>query len=283
MKTILLASTLALIAVGSWLGATLLAGANDEPPTDLIKTGAMIGTVAKAVQSDLKRSWYDWETLEKKVIVKRLERRSTDDAFAEQVQTIELDRFPIDASWRCDGQGEIREIFVAELESDGTSVIERLQFLYAARPGAFVPIDQRPLPRVQRTPIFRGDQLGRIRSLRVDPRGRYLLFLTRENPTLYRLDLTDPPSAPAVLLTTEDQPYLSRVGWVNFRQHRTEGRHVHLIPGTPWEVHRGADSDTLILRDPENDGTFETADLVSEEAWSQLGYDSADPWIRLCH
>ncbi|MEQ8765798.1 MAG: hypothetical protein RL885_17880 [Planctomycetota bacterium] len=271
------------VGLGSWVGASKMSSAADEPPTDLFKTGAMIGTAAKAVQADLKKSWYDWDTLEKSLTIKRRERPAITDDFVEQVQTIDVGRFVIDASWRCDRQGEIREIFAAEIDVDGTSVIERFRFLYPAKPGAYTPIDQRPMPRAQRQVIYQGDDLGRIRSLRVDPKGRYLLFLTRENPALYRIELTTPPSAPAAVLTSSELPYLAKVGWINMRQHRTEGLHVHLIPGSPWEIHRGPDSDVIILRDPENDGTFETADLVSEEAWSQLGYDSSDPWIRLCH
>lgn len=142
-------------------------------------------------------------------------------------------------------------------------------------------LTERPLPTLARRRIYRGETMGRIKSIAPDPLGRFLLFLTRENRTLYRIDF--PGSSPAVLLDQGTTPYLANVGFIMVRQHATEGRHVHLCVGTSWETDLTQPRSVIILRDGDDDGQFDAPEVVSMAQWRAYGYDSAGAWVPVCH
>ena len=77
-------------------------------------------------------------------------------------------------------------------------------------------------------------------------------------------------------------PYLANCGVVNVRQHDTEGRHYHVGPGNRWHPDLSTFPQTIILRDPDNDGAFDPPELVSHQQWTQYGYDSIAAWGLLC-
>jgi len=253
----------------------------EEPPFDMVKMG--LGTSAKAVRTDLKRSWYDWETLEKKVIVKRREREKVSDIFVQQVQELSTSFFVVDVRWRCDGTDQIKELFVAGIDSGGDSVIERWNFTYPAIPvpvGGDVPIDERPLPSVAREQVYRGNALGRVKTLSPDPDGRFVLFLTREARTLYRIDL--PSGTPYVEVDQNTVPFLASVGVVDVSRHVTEGLQYHLYGSSRWHQDHTLPQDVIILRDGDNDGVFDAPEVVDMQTWNQYGYDTGSAWLKIC-
>lgn len=268
-------------------------GHSTEPPPDMIKLSPFIATSSKGVKTDLKRSWYDWNTLDKKVEVKRRERQ-LGSAWSEQVQEIATQYFPVDVRWRCDGATEIGELYVAGVYENGDAVVEKWTFTYppstvgSPRPDSqvgvrYVPLDQRPLPTMTPVELYRGTAIGRIRTLEPDPEGRFLLLLSREKPTLYRIRfLGSAVSPPTVELSQATMPYLASCGVVDVSQHESEGRQYHVYPGHRWHPDLSTARSTIVLRDRDNDGIFDPPELVSSQQWTRYGYDSYTAWTPLC-
>jgi len=279
MKALLVAfmSACALLAVqGKTYG--------QEPPVDMVKPSVIVGAVAKAVRTDLKRSWYDWNSLEMQVIIKRRERKTENDDFHEHVQELSTSFYVTDVRWRCDGEDEINELFVAGVNEDGSSVVERWKFYYTApvfdENGRYITIDNRRLPSVRRKQVYRGSSLGRIRTLQPDPDGRFVLFVTRETPTLYRIDL--PSGVPSVALDQSVDPFLSNVGVVGIRKHASEGIQYHLYAGTRWHYDSSVPGEVIVLRDGDNDGVLDAPELVTPVMWEKYGYNAGSSWVKFC-
>lgn len=253
-------------------------------PQELIKTGIRLGSAAKAVRTDLKISWYDWSTLERQVIVKRRERQLATDGFVEQVQRISTPYFVTDVRWRCEGADEIKNLYVAGVYESGDSVIERWVFTYPSAvdsAGNYVPLDERPFPMIAKRRIYQGDALGRVRSLGPDPLGRFVLFLTYDDPKLYRIDAV-PGNPVSVALDTATEPYLANVGVITIARHATEGPHVRLGVGTRWEVDLKQPRKVIVLRDGDDDGVFDPPELLTMEQWAERGYGNATAWVPVC-
>src|SRR5262245_65039366 len=85
----------------------------------------MIGTAAKAVIQDLKCIWYDWNTLQRTVTIKRRERCSASDPWEEEVQQYRTAYYVVDARTTCSDEDEIEDLFLAGVYGDGDSCIER--------------------------------------------------------------------------------------------------------------------------------------------------------------
>ncbi len=151
-RSLLLASIL--IAV-SGVGYSYLWNARkpqvSEPPTALIKQGAMAGTAAKAAQSDLRSSYHDWDTLKKLVTVKRRERLSAGEVWDEQVQELSASFFILDVRWVCGEGDQIKKLFVAGVYPGGDACLEQWKFTYKLGSPEYVPISQRALPSVTRS------------------------------------------------------------------------------------------------------------------------------------
>lgn len=261
-----------------------------EPPADMVGLGFFS---SKSVHTELKRSWYVEDTLGKKVKIKRRE-RPVDGPWSEQVQEIATAYYPVDVRWRCDGASEINELFVAGVYDAGDAVVEKWTFTYPdpavgskpvdSRMGrAYAPLADRPLPTMTPERLYRGTAIGRIRTLEPDPEGRFVLLLTRENPTLYRIGfLGGAVRPPTPELSQATMPYLASCGVVSVSQHATEGRHYNVYPGNRWHADLSTSPSTIILRDPDNDGVFGPPEFVSSQQWTRYGYDAYTAWARLC-
>jgi len=260
----------------------------------MIKFGVGIGTSATAVRTEIKRSWYDWRTTEKEVHVIRRERQ-VGQPFVEQRQVISTSYFVTDVRWRCDGATEIRELFVAGVYANGDAVIEKWEFSYPdsavdSEPinsngqvtSVYVPLSDRPLPTFSTTEIYRGTTIGRIRTIEPDPEGRFVLALTRETVTLYRIIiLGGMASPPAVKLSQATEPNLANAGTITILQHNSEGRQYHLGGGSRWSDDPSLNW-VIILRDGDNDGSFDPPEYVTAQQYKQYGYDQAGAWAKLC-
>lgn len=251
-----------------------------EPLDDLVKS-TVPGNLAKAVHLDLVRSWYDWATVLKTVSVIRRERQSTTSPWYEQIQDLSTSYYPVDVRSLCSSDGQISEMYVAGVYPNGDACIERWVVTYPpANSLTYVPISDRRMPTVRRAELYRGQQYGHIRSIEPDPDGRFVLFLTLETPTLYRLPL--PSGSISVELSQSSVPYLSNVKQVLVRQHATEGRQYHLLTSTRWEANLAGPNNFIVLHDADNDGRFDAPVVLTPQNWTDLGYDSATAWVTIC-
>jgi len=254
-----------------------------EPPRELIKA-PILGSVGKAARSDLVRSWYDWDTLDKLVTVQRRERETTTSAWSEQVQELTTSYFVVDVRPVCGPNHQISELFVTGVYPAGQSCIERWVFTYPATAipvgGGYVPLAQRRFPGVSRQEILRTSQYGHIRSIEPDPQGRFVLFLTHEQHVLYRKPL--PTGDVVVELAVATEPYLAQMQQVIIQRHVTQGAMIHLSPASRWHASPGAVRDSMLMIDSTNDGVFETRLRLTDAQWESAGYQDTAAWVNLC-
>jgi hypothetical protein len=113
-----------------------------------------------------------------------------------------------------------------------------------------------------------------------DPDGRFLLFLTYESHNLYYLPL--PSGTPTLLLSSSTTPELANVGQIMIWQHATQGRKCILPYGTRWDHVFDSDQRTIILTDSENNGSFETTEILTPAQWQSRGYVLTGNWVPFC-
>ena len=65
------------------------------------------------------------------------------------------------------------------------------------------------------------------------------------------------------------------------RQHRDEGRQMHLYESPRWYADLDLSREILILRDAQNDGIFEDVETLSPGDWENAGY-SQGVWNSTC-
>lgn len=278
-KTIGLTSAVGLLLIlGATIGTVLRARASQGngilPPDDLIKLDLLPGTSGKAVYTDLKKSWYNWATLDQVVTVKRRERADSSSPWSESIQELSTSYYPVDVRWRCSGSDEIDELYVAGLYPNGDSCVERWRFKYGLSLGG-----AKRLPRLGRTELFRGSDLGMIRCVEPDPDGRFLLLLTYETPALYRLDLAD--GTVSLELQQSQVPVLSEMKHIYFHQHLFQGRMATLGKNRRSDGVVVAPRNYIVLIDSDNDGVFAPPAVFTLEEW-ESAYEVPGSFIDLC-
>lgn len=259
----------------------------DTPPMELV---AALDPFAASmvVSTDLKISYFDWETLLKRVTITRKEREFSSEpwsAFSIQKQRLSTSYFVLDVRGQCDpATSEIGALYVAGVHGENppkakTAVIERWTFDYPAAATPYTPLEDRPRPTVQRMEILRTTQYGLIRAIEVDPEGRFLLFVTYDNPRLFRIDLQ--LGDVDLLHTQATIPELPEVGSILAREHAVEGRQFQLLLETRWSSFANTER-WIVLPDPDNDGILGTPEVLLRASGEARGYFDDDSWIRPC-
>lgn len=190
-----------------------------------------------------------------------------------------------DVSWvtgTCDASQRVGALYVAGVYDNGSSVIEKWAFNYSPIGGGNGGLAGEPA--VSRTVLFLGASIGKVLSLAADPSERFLLLLTTAPCAVYKLNLTGVGS-PQKILDSVDSPDLVDAKFVKFRIHKSEGPKYVLRNFLPWRLSQfwssGVPEKTLLLSDPEDDGSF-VVDVYSEAQWIAAGYDQASNWDVVC-
>ncbi|MBL8842102.1 MAG: hypothetical protein JNL90_11320 [Planctomycetes bacterium] len=237
--------------------------------------------VLSARDSELARCVLRWsQGPNAQVTVIRKERESTaaTAAWSVQEQLLPVGFVPTAVEPRVAG-GQLTELYLAGMRTDGSAIVECWSFEYGATPtGApYVALAQRPLPIVQRATRLASTAYGTIRALGVDPEDRFLLFLSYEKPALWKLAL--PGDGVTKLHDATSLPALAHKGSIRFRTHVTEGRQVHLTNRQPYQRPDPSLPDPLVvLRDRDDDGTFDSVWVPTDAEWSAGKYDRAESW-----
>lgn len=203
----------------------------------------------------------------------------------------------------CCGRAGGNILYVAGISPDGSDVIERLN--YGTRKGGYEVQIQSPaaqpigtpmpaysaqealngttfaIPQTQhaparRTVIYSGTAMGHVRSMDVDPEGRYLLVLGFWSGSVFQLDLTAPTITPAVLFSAAQLPQLAKARTLELCFHLTEGRKVELTESSGCVL--PIDCKWMLLNDSNNDGVFESTVTLDRAAWLSSGYDEYSNW-----
>ncbi len=142
--------------------------------------------------------------------------------------------------------------------------------------GVFVPPPQRQRtsqPTDTREEIYRGSAFGGTVCAAVDPDGRFLILLGRDERSLYQVPLAEGAS-PSVLYTTNEIPDLVKIGSIGRGLHSSGSRALILTPaGNPnWF----AAPLRVPIFDEDNDGVFDYFVALTLEQWDA---SLADTWI----
>jgi hypothetical protein len=242
----------------------------------------------------------DFDGGTKDVVVRISERPTLDDTAWETSEIDEATSFYVTAAaW----QEGLRRVYVAGIENDDQDVIER--WAYAPRSGGYfvqrttgpvqpigtampeyaaqeslggatyesLPTRLSPATRVR---VYRGTSIGHIRSMVVEPEGRFLLVLTYPDRALYRIDLTQSGYPRTLLHSVGTLPHLQSATTLRVREHSTDGRAYSL-----FEIYGSflpSGYSVTLLFDPENDGILSAPVTLTAPEWIAAGYESDAAW-----
>jgi hypothetical protein len=278
-RVVVVASLFAIGIAAYPLSKKLLQTVPEPPPAlsqvpDTTYPSAQIDTATK-------RAWISFGQASQEIEIQRAEMpQSPPGPWSFQLQTLSHSFTATDVRTSCNTtSNEIQDVFIAGTYSTGQSTLEKWHFTYPAQSVAYTPLAQRPLPTVRRTVVFLGTSLGHIASLAVDREGRFVILLTLESHAIYKIGVTL-NSVPQLLFDSTTVPDLASALSVICTHHITEGRQYHIVPeymhGSP------VDGTTLIMRDPENDGTFVAPVSYTEVQMENLGYNLVESFVPYC-
>ena len=117
---------------------------------------------------------------------------------------------------------------------------------------------------------------GPLHGMSADPQGRYLIFFDMGRGELIQLDLTQVPFQTNVLSTPASDPPLAAAGNIQVMDFEGEGRHLLVRPVLsdvqlePETYH--------VFSDTENDGAFESVEVMDEAEWDSSIYSDWSKW-----
>jgi len=157
---------------------------------------------------------------------------------------------------------ELNKLYVAGVADNGDSVVEswRIRKKTAVLGGS-------PILTALGTEIYRGQGLGVIAAIGVDPDSRFLMLLHGSPAQVSKMSLSSGHSATSV---AAGFPFLDEASFMSRMQHATEGR--------LWFVQSLTNSDILILSDLTNDGNFETSAILTADEWKAAYYGTV--WVN---
>ena len=119
--------------------------------------------------------------------------------------------------------------------------------------GVYIPAEQRGPARVRKSML--GYFAFSIDGIDVDPEGRFLLMVSAAEAKLYRLDLAAYDGNPVVILDVTVQPALAFADGMSFSRFQD---------GLKKCVINCSNGHQLVLHDDENDGLFESWELLTD-------------------
>lgn len=140
--------------------------------------------------------------------------------------------------------------------------------------GTWLPLDQRPKELRQRRNVVLGRFSGpEFCTVHVDPEGRYLLLVTKDNHDVFQLALTV-DAAPVQIASSSQTVQLPQYTGGHLAHHETRGR-LFIME----RVLSSGGIDRVILSDLGNDGVFESMEALSAADWTAQGMDG-QVWFR---
>ena len=132
----------------------------------------------------------------------------------------------------------------------------------------FPPASRAPQRQPSKSMIFTGADLGGIRSLAVDPDGRFVLVLAGSGPRrLYRIE-NEAGSSPVVLFDSSTDAFMAFADYIKVQEHATLGRAYFLdsLSGNAPGVF------VTLLFDHDNDGIFDAWNSYTPESYAAAGF-----------
>ena len=134
--------------------------------------------------------------------------------------------------------------------------------------GTFVaPSERGHLSAPRRTVLYTGTSLGHIRSMEVDPQGRFLLIQSHGDSGIYQLDLLEePPLTPQMLFSAAAIPELLTTTTLATYDNPAVGGRFFLLMQTDAFGDLMLDSHRVLIEDYDNDGVLGPAQVFDPAA-----------------
>ncbi|MFG0260487.1 MAG: hypothetical protein ACF8LK_09070 [Phycisphaerales bacterium JB041] len=191
------------------------------------------------------------------------------------------------------------ELYIAALQPDGSTLIERWTFdhgrgnkrfgLSGPTPPIGVPqpkyADAASLTLIgptfnpstdivapRRKRVFEGSSIGIVRDMVVEPQGRFLLLLRHQPREIYFIDLTTTPTGAPVLVTSEFVvPELAQANAITYWEHAADGR-MYAANSAKLD----ASAMAVLFRDADNDAVLDPPEIKSGQ--ELLDYTASAEW-----
>ena len=284
MRIIVLGPVVALLVAVVLISIPALSMSDPTPPLpqDLYKKKEGRGGKRIAVFSDLKKTCFDWDSAEREIYVSRLERPNDQTtSWNTTVQTLTTS-FDISSAYGvCNSDSDLDSLYVAGAYPNGTSTIEEWKFTYTPPMGGLDP-----LPKVSRSVLYQGTDVGIIADAVVNDDQSLLVFLTT-GKSIYSLALPGGPlglSAPQLLYSPSTLPDLAEARYgLEFMRHVAEGSKYTIRAYNPL-LGLGSDTDkVIVLLDANNDNQIEGYEIVTLAQWDLRGYRDGAAWMTPCY
>lgn len=249
-----------------------------EPPIEL--SSSPWPGEEKVLLTDTKQTWLTFSTGLKEIEFFRMQRETSDGEWTTQKHVSSVSFFPLDAQCWCD-----EELFVTGVYRNGLTTIERWTIHHPAdhdETGQYIPLKDRPFPRIERDVILQTRELGHIRTITPDPQRRFLLAVTHEEPRLIRINL--PSGEWTVLHDAESLPALAQVYSIYTLRHVVDGLTYRLSSDSPThqrDLPPGWAPSIVLLNDADEDGQLDAPVSYTPAQWVELGY-TANAWVDPC-
>ena len=145
--------------------------------------------------------------------------------------------------------------------------------------GPWVPPAERiSRPTLERQEIYRGDSLGQVKWVELDPLGRFVHILSSDPAVIWIIDLGSEEALPKQVWDTDDFAFIASADSIVSRQHEDYGRVFYLLHSETEPT-----SDEFLeslLFDQDDDGYFETSVTLPQDQFSlafpALGFDYSE-------
>ncbi len=225
-------------------------------------------------------SWVGFDTASAKVVITRNSRQDPAVPYA----PADIQKQLLSASFEIssiavgiDPSPTIDSIYVAGTDpTTGMARIERWKFSYGTGGAGALGSG----PTETRQTIYTGTELVHIRSIDIDPDQRYVLVLT-DQQSVYRLEIPSPTGGaggplptPTLVADVTSVPELAGVTQLDHYLHVTDG-HMFLLTSD------ASDSDTVVVRDSNDDGIVDGVDAYGASAWQASDYFELESYVPL--
>ncbi len=151
-------------------------------------------------------------------------------------------------------------------------------------------LQEATLNRSRRDPVYtspttlddQGDEVpsGVLSGLVVDPQGRYLLVFDRATQEILRIDRTQTPNVVTPITNLSTHPSLDLADDMRLREYIGGGRKIVILRELSHIVPLASAGPYLhtVGTDLNNDGTFETWEVLDRAAWSTSAYKDWTNW-----
>ncbi len=267
------------------VGASMVV-VSDNLPAELYRVASSTRTLEALASNDVRITMFDWDSKRREFHVYRRHRADAQSPWSPLEKQVVSTSFDIaDAVPLCNEDLDIRRAYVAGTYDNGTSTIERWDFVETTGGTGGFGGGSHPQITVNRTVIFQGTELDIIAAIAVDPNEEsQLLVLTYATGKLMRLPLSG-VSSPILVFDSTTVPELANARSIGCRQHVTLGPTYYLnsIPGWRRSMYKNEPHpDVIVAWDTNADHVPDSQEVLSWTQYKAQGHQDLRNFVDPC-